>query len=217
MLKIKTATLSTGDISKKANWIAKPDSPIRKMMQYIAASDSDISSVTKVISESYPWCFLLADRKADNKKFFFGAVVKFDTFIDSKVFVSYVTLDVKRVFKELTNAQHIAFWQARILALLLIDEKIDNVQWRDWTLILQRSTSIFWDKFLFKPDFRFEHKKNILLAPSCKTDYELLPDAGVNHMPWKGWPEIICASDELWLWRQSRQARIIDCRKVTFQ
>ena len=219
MLKIKRAVLSAEKASRKVIQLTNIDVQIDRFMQHIMASGLGTTPVSKKYSEGYPWCFLLADRKEKSKKFFFGALATLSEKEERTVFLSYISLNSDEVMKNIISAHHLAFWQARILAMLLDSKNtgIDKKMWREWTVSLQRSLSPFWEKALIKPEFRFDYKKNVLLSPCCKTDFELLPDAGVENIPWKGWPQVVRKSKESWLWRQNRQARIIDCQKVAFQ
>ncbi|WP_312240093.1 hypothetical protein [Pantoea sp.] len=219
MLKIKLATLSTRNEAKNFFRMSTVDVQVKAAMHSILASGLKETPLSKQISECYPWCFLLADRNKITKKVFLGTIATLHDDTGREVFVSYISLNVGIVKKHLASLKNLAFWQARILAMLLDNNtcEFNNKLWQEWKVSLQRSLFPLWEKYLLKSEFRFDRKKNILLSPCCKTDLDLPPDVGVDVMPWKGWPDITLNENELWLWRQNWQARIIDCQKVAFQ
>ncbi|MFH8136197.1 hypothetical protein ABU178_18770 [Pantoea osteomyelitidis] len=219
MSKIKRVILSSERELKKIVQLPKIDVQIVRFMQHVIVSGPGSTPMSKQYPECYPWCFLLADRKENSKNIFLGALATLFEKHEKTVFLSYLSLNSDEARRNLLSAHHLAFWQARILALLVDNEDsgINKKMWREWTVSLQRSLSPFREKLLIKPEFCFDYKKSVLLSPCCKTDFDLMPDAGVENMPWKAWPQVIRKSNESWLWRQNRQARIIDCQKVAFQ
>lgn len=216
-MKIKIAISSTENKRFGKTRRFKAHRKIKSLMKALLNRDPAGYPLFAQLPESYPWSFFLPDRSGKRDNCFLGALAVGQG-EQKEVFASYVALKAKQAEQLLLPHTHYTFWQARILAMLLNNEKspLDYYQWREWLLSLERSFFPGWRAGFFSTTNNFSNRKNLLLSTCCKTDFDLSADAGVELMPWKDWPFCLRHSDKAWLWRQSRQGRIIDSQRIMF-
>lgn len=217
-MKIKLMISAGGEIISARRCLWQPGKQFTSLIMEIINRESDKSMLSAQVPADYPWSFVLPDRSRKGDRCFLGAVVAYQG-KEKRFFASCVSLKIKQAEQLLLHHMNFTFWQARILAMLVNNDNqsVDEEQWSNWLLSLERALLPGWKYAFFRRDNGFSRRKTLLLSACCKTDFALSADAGVERMPWTAWPFCLRHSHVAWLWRQSRQARIIDSQKITLQ
>ncbi|MGE9551463.1 hypothetical protein ACQPT2_09655 [Erwinia amylovora] len=166
----------------------------------------------------YPWCFVLPAGTFHKKYFYVGTFVSLSCGKnEGPLLVIYSRLTENILKKDFNNNMHQVYLQTRILAHLSGKSNIDSSDVafiRQWRRALQRSTFKLIKLITPGWQLRFTNRKLSLFSDCCMMDYALQQDEGVLLMPWNNWPLCVRQSNKLWLWRLSKNGRIINAKKM---
>lgn len=177
-----------------------------------------VTLADRMLPENYPWSFVVPLAGKRHKRFVTGALMKSPvvTREGNQVFALGAIVTHAWLNENLLCDFPMAFWLARMLtALQRQDDKLDDFSaLQKWTKALARSYSPFWESLLLKEPYQFRHQADALLFELREDEKWIGDNQGGKIMPWQGWPACINRDDVAWLWRQSRNGRVIDSQKV---
>lgn len=161
----------------------------------------------------YPWCFALAFRQ----RLYLGAFLPgTNRQGDATLEALCCRLNRQALLQHARPVQSLAFWQMRILCLLIGEQQRigERAAVRQWVQALRLSLAPGWVRWWVNPPWRFGQRAPALLMENCAADYRLGPEAGVETMPWREWPACINQENTIWIWRQSRHGKYIDSQRI---
>ncbi|EOV9657027.1 hypothetical protein ACN5L1_002613 [Cronobacter turicensis] len=161
--------------------------------------------------DDYPWCFALVFRR----RYYLGAFLTGGR--DDVTLLALVSpLRHQAFLRHAAQRQSLAFWLARILCLRVEEHPRvgESRAVRQWVRALRWSFAPRWVRGCMHHARRFGRRSVALLREQCAADYRLGPEAGVDAMPWRDWPECAAEANYFWIWRQSRHGKYIDAQRI---
>ncbi|WP_208091716.1 hypothetical protein [Cronobacter turicensis] len=161
--------------------------------------------------DDYPWCFALVFRR----RYYLGAFLT-DSRDDVTCLALVSPLRRQSFLRHAAQRQSLAFWLARILSLRVEEHPRigESKAVRQWVRALRWSFAPGWVRGCINNAWQFGRISAALLREHCAADYRLGPDAGVDAIPWRGWPECAAEGNYFWIWRQSRHGKYIDAQRI---
>lgn len=169
-------------------------------------------------SDSYPWCFVSPAYAISQRHFMVGAFLPAWQTTESQPAALYVLIKKESTIRLLQHIQNetLPFFMMRILALLAErgeQEKYKKELYR-WLQRLQCMLPAIRcsRQFMYANGARW--KIDSLRVQHCGFDFRYKDEDGVDVMPWIDWPNCTLSSNEIWLWRQSRNGKILESQKL---
>lgn len=183
-------------------------------LQQLNAVLSPITASPATVAD-YPWCFVMRDKQALGQRFLVGAIIPSDP---QPRMVAYLWVTESWLQSELHQPHNLLFWLSRTLAMPLqchtSCSELELLQKQ--CALLQRSQLPRWYQRWPVSKATVNQQLEQLQAAYCFADTQWQTTDGVEVMPWQAWPRCIGQGDAIWLWRQSRHAKIIEANKFPF-